>query len=100
MHAQMLDQTRASVCVQVVYTHGDSLHVASNANVVDLSSQGRQLTDEFHFSFKHPEGKLVVPVIPQSYQDAMNYLNGLRAFNRIQQGSTASLTEAASKARA
>lgn len=71
----------------IVYTDADPhqahfqrLHVQVIADVIDPKTESRKTTNTFHFTFICPraEDKTASEVIPETYTDAMRYLEGKR----------------------
>ena len=69
---------------KVVFAEGaphKSFQVAVRANVVDIETGQKKTTNNFQFTYYSPDGNLR-KVIPQTYEESMEYLEGRRQKGR------------------
>uniref|UniRef100_A0A1B6CSS6 HotDog ACOT-type domain-containing protein n=2 Tax=Clastoptera arizonana TaxID=38151 RepID=A0A1B6CSS6_9HEMI len=66
---------------QVVYTEHNYMQIVVYAEVSDPFTGQQATTNMFHFTYESPE--FVPPVMPNTYQDAMSYVDGRRHFQEV-----------------
>lgn len=66
---------------QVVYTRDQDLHVKVHAEVVNPTTGSHDTTNIFHFTFT-TENVIIPTVMPKSYADYMQYLDGKRRYEK------------------
>jgi acyl-coenzyme A thioesterase 9 len=65
---------------KVVYSSSTSFQVKVIADVIDVKSGNRETTNTFYLTFQHKD--LSKRLLPKTYSDAMEFIEGLRRKNR------------------
>ncbi|KAK3896235.1 hypothetical protein Pcinc_000089 [Petrolisthes cinctipes] len=66
---------------QVVYTEGQHMQISTKASVVDVVTGSTNLTNIFHFTYEVDQP--VPTTIPETYHEAMMYLDGRRHYQLV-----------------
>lgn len=66
---------------QVIYTEHNYMQVVVHAEVCDAFTGQTSTTNMFHYTYESPEP--VLPVVPNTYQEVMLYIDGRRHFQEV-----------------
>lgn len=68
---------------KVVYSKDKIFRVTVSADIMDAEKGTRETTNTFHFEFQAIKKGELRTVLPQSYSEAMYYVEGKRRFERV-----------------